>query len=134
MGRHRAAARAGALARVQWRQHAQQAPALGLLGRLRPHLRDRVGEVGPRGGDGLAAEVGPLRDLVGECLGEGGRGEDGGVEERGEDFFFWVRGGCGRGGGGGVLLQYSGIAPKRPPPALWNRLARSSPWASSGDL
>lgn len=88
MGRHRTAARAGALARVQGRQHAQQAPALGLVRGLGPHIRDRVCERGPGAGDGVAAEVGPLRDLVREREGDGGRGEDGGVEERGEDFCF----------------------------------------------
>lgn len=75
------------------RQHKAQPPPLRLLRRLRIQFRDRVREVGFRGGDTLAAEIRELRDLVGEDLGDGLGGEEavvgggGGavVEEGGED-------------------------------------------------
>lgn len=97
MRRHRTPSRARALARAQRRQHAQQAPPLRLIRRLRPQRRDGVSVEGPRARYGLPAEVGPLRDLVGECFRDGRGREDallrGGVrergavvEERGEDF------------------------------------------------
>lgn len=106
--------RASCALSVQRRQHAQQAPSLRLIVRLRPQLRDGICHVGAGGGDELAGEIGPLGDLVRECFGDGGGGEDacgrggkvfGGdavVEEGGEDFFLkGVSGGGGLKAGGG---------------------------------
>lgn len=80
-------------------QHEGEAPALRLLRRLRVEFGDGVGELGLDGGDGVAAEVRELRDLVGEHLLDGlgledalvGGGGEAVVEEGGEEFW----GGCG---------------------------------------
>lgn len=96
--RHRPSSRHASrstLALPQRRQQAQQAPAVRPIVRLRPDGADQVGR-------GLAGEMRPAGDLVRECFGDGGGGEDadGGVrgreavvEEGGEDFFWdseWV--------------------------------------------
>lgn len=76
MRRQLSPSRSCALPVVQRRQHAEEAPSLGLIMRLGPQHRDGIRDVGPRAGDGLASELGPLWDLVGEGLGDGRRGED----------------------------------------------------------
>lgn len=76
------------------RQHKAESPPLRLLRWLGIQRQYRVREVGFRGGDAFAAEVGELGDLVGEHFFDGGVGEDAGlgcggdagVEEGGEDF------------------------------------------------
>lgn len=97
-------------------EHEGQAPALRLLGRLRVELRDGVGEVGLGGGDGVAAEVRELGDLVGEHLLDGLGLQDAGgglgglaaVEEGGEEFCGGRLGSGSFGiGGSESVLQYS---------------------------